>query len=114
MTGTAERRAVATSRPLLKSLKELCKLRRDRLEQFDPGPGLRVSERKLLCMQKESVEFLDRFFYFAIGDRLVTSLVVGRVTDDRMIDRRKMDADLMRASGLDLDIEERKFLEPLS
>ena len=49
-----------------------------------------------------------------VGDGFVAAFVVGFVADDGVIDRCEVDADLVRAAGLDLDVEQREFFEPLS
>src|SRR5688500_3239417 len=65
-------------------------------------------------MQKKSVDRLDRSFYVVIGDGVIAAFVIGPVTDDRVIDRRKVHADLVSTASLDLDIEQSEFFETLA
>ena len=63
---------------------------------------------------EKPTEALDRSFYIRIRDRVVTAFVVCRIADYRMIDRCEMNSDLMCATGLDIDIDEREFFKPLA
>ena len=65
-------------------------------------------------MKEEAVECLDRSLCVGISDRVVAALIVRFIAHDRVIDRREMNSDLMRPTGLDVDIEKSKFLETLT
>ena len=82
--------------------------------EIDAFAGLWVREGESLGVEEEAVEFFDGAFDLGVGDGIVAAFVVGGVADDWVIDRREVDADLVRAAGLDIDIEEREFLEPLT
>ena len=64
-------------------------------------------------MEEKAVQALDGLPDRNIGDGFIAARIVGFVTDDWMIDVGQMHADLMRAAGFDLDLNERKFFKPL-
>lgn len=76
--------------------------------------GLWMIERKVCRVQEEPPEMLDGLSYLVVCDRIVAAFVIDAVADDRMIYRGKVYANLVRASGLDLNVEEREFLESLA
>ena len=65
-------------------------------------------------MKEKAAHYSDRVFYVDVSDGVVAAFVVGFVTDDRVIDRGKMYADLMCAAGFDLDLKKGEFIEPLA
>src|SRR5436190_20856516 len=68
-----------------------------------------MRKRQSLRVKEKTAEVSDRFANVEIGYVLVAAFVVSWIADDRMIDIGKVEADLMRAAGFDLDIEDRKF-----
>jgi hypothetical protein len=70
-----------------------------------------VRERQFFGVQKKAVEVGNRLTDVEIGDGFVASGVVGFVADDRMIDVRAVNANLVRSAGFDFDAEQGKFLE---
>src|SRR5687768_10552115 len=73
-----------------------------------------MRERQFLGMKKESIHYSNGVLNVDVRDRVIAALVVGCIAHDRMIDGRKMYADLMRAAGLDLDVEQREFSKALA
>ena len=64
-------------------------------------------------MEEKPIEIFYRASDNRIRNRIVSTLVVQIVPNNGMIDRREVNAYLMRAAGLDLNIEECKFFETL-
>src|SRR5687768_14253753 len=73
-----------------------------------------MDKREVLRVKKKAVQYSDRVLDVRIRDRVVATFVVGCVTNYRMVDRGKMDADLMGTTGLDLDLYKRELLKPLT
>jgi len=73
-----------------------------------------MRESKLLGVQELAVEAADAGAEACVLNRIVTAAAVSLVTYDRMLQPRKMDSDLMRSSGLELNIEECETIESTS
>jgi len=73
-----------------------------------------MCKRQAFCVEEKPVQDPDAVFDIDIRDRVVPPLVIRSVSDDRVIERGEMHADLMSTSGLDLDIYERELLEPFA
>ena len=63
----------------------------------------------MLSVEEKSPHGFDCVADVNVGDGVVAAFVVDLVTDDRIIDITHVDADLVRAAGFDLDIEQCKF-----
>ena len=72
-----------------------------------------MGEGEALGVEEEAVHAVDGAFYLRVVDGVVAAFVVRGVADDGVIDRGEVDADLVRAAGFDVDVEEREFIEPL-
>ena len=68
-----------------------------------------MRERKLFSVKKKATKAFDSFFDLVVRDRVVAAFVVESVADDRVIYRREVHTDLMRAASFDLDIEQREL-----
>ena len=73
-----------------------------------------MGERQFFGVQKKPAKRIDGIADIGIGDGVVAALVVDLVADDRVIDIAHVDADLVRAAGFDLDVEQREFFKSLS
>ena len=65
-------------------------------------------------MEKKSPHGVYGVAHCDVRDRVVAALVIYLVADDGMINGREMNADLMRAAGFDLDIEQCEFFVSLA
>ena len=69
-----------------------------------------MRKSELFGMEEMSSEFRHTASYRNIRDRIVTALFIDSSAHDWMIYRGEMHADLMRASRLDLNNEEREYI----
>src|SRR5215831_1662960 len=69
-------------------------------------PVDRVREREACGMEERALEMRDRA---DVARDAAVDAAVERVADDRMADRAQVDADLVRAAGVDGDARERQY-----
>ena len=74
----------------------------------------RMRECESFGVKELPAKFLDRLSDLYVAGRIISTFVVDRVTDDRVIYGRKMDADLMCPAGFNIDVEKRELLETLA
>ncbi len=73
-----------------------------------------MREREFFSVEEKAAHYADRVFNVDVCNGVVAAFVVGFVADDRVVDRREMDADLVRTAGLYLDVDEGEFFETLA
>src|SRR5690349_14342404 len=72
-----------------------------------------MRERELLRVQKMAIEVAHVRAESRVLNRVVASGAVRLITDDRISQPREVNADLMRASGFQLNVEQREAIETL-
>src|SRR5690349_4408732 len=72
-----------------------------------------MSERELLRVQEMSPEIAHARASLRVLDRVVATGAVSLITDNRMLQPCEMNANLMRAAGLQLNVEQREAIKPL-
>src|SRR5688572_32010634 len=72
-----------------------------------------MSEAELFSVQKVTPEIANASAQLHVLNGVVASAAVGFIADDGMFEPREMNANLVRASGLELDVEERETVETL-
>src|SRR5689334_21653968 len=70
-------------------------------------------EAELLSVQELAFEVADARPELWILNRVVTPAAVSLISNDRMLQPREMDADLMRPSRLQLNVQQRESIERL-
>ena len=97
-----------------KNFQQFCQLFRHLTTNIYSLAGLGMGEYEMCRMQEEAAEVFDSLLNLHIRDRIVAAFVINRIADDWMIDRGEVYADLVGASCLDIDIEERKLFKSLA
>lgn len=72
-----------------------------------------MCEAQVSGVQKRAVKSVDGGSQADAFDRVDFASVVSRVGDDRVIDVRQVDSDLVSAPGFDFDIQQSEFFQPL-
>src|SRR5690242_11257420 len=72
-----------------------------------------MSEGELLGVQKMSAEVAHTRANLRVLDRVVTSRAVRLITNNRMLQPREMNTDLVRAAGFQFNVEQREPIELL-
>ena len=73
-----------------------------------------MGEGEAFGVEEEAAELFDGAFDLGVGDSVVAAFIISGVADDGVIDRGEVDSDLVRPAGLDVDVEQCEFLEPLT
>jgi hypothetical protein len=95
----------------LKQFEEIRQFRRQSGDEIQSFTGFRMRKRQFFGVQKKAIQITNRLPDFEIGDGFIASGVISFVADDRVIDVRAVDANLVRSAGFDFDAEQGKFLE---
>ena len=95
-------------------MQDVCQLQWQRGFEFYDFVCFRVSEGEFLCVQKVAVQVSDLRSQTWILDRVVSPSSVSFISDHRMLQPCEMNANLMRSSGIQLNIEQCETVEGLS
>ena len=82
-------------------------MRRQGSAQFDPSAGAWLGEAKPCGMEKIAAERRQK----DLADRQLRCRAVERVAHDRMMKGGEVHADLVRAAGVQLDLNERRCID---
>ena len=73
-----------------------------------------MTKTELRCVQKLSIQLRNRAADLWIRNSLIASATIDFIADDRMLEPGEVHANLMRASGLQLNVKQRKPIEAFS